>query len=532
MSRLVEPAPSRRPRAERRLAERLASKVKPESSGALPPLTLPLIAIVLLASFSLLPRVDSQPALIDSFGLAVGALGAVLLLLYYSVRRSGRVLTYQFSLNRVHYVQLVMHSCIFAYWGMYWSEVYREIPLILAQVIFLYALDMMVCWFRRDAWSLGFGPFPIVFSTNLFLWFRDEWFGLQFLMIATIVLCKEFVKWERDGRRTHVFNPSASALFLFSMGLVLLNATGITWGPEIAVTMERPPYIFVELFVLSLIVQALFSVTLVTFACGVVLYGFNLAYNHITGTYFFIDTNIPPAVFLGSILLVTDPATSPRRLSGKVAFGALYGAAVIALYAILEWVHAPQFYDKLLCVPILNLMVRAMDRWSEAFASKLHPLDLLKRWGARNLNYASMAGWTALFALMTSTGFIGRGLSFKADCESGQGAACLAYGKLMTEDHGFPVAQVKGSESLASACNLGLPEGCERLSALVTGGGLKDLGEACDHDDNVACFVSGWVHARGLGIARNELAAAPLIQKACSGGFAPACSMLGTTQPK
>ncbi len=66
------------------------------------------------------------------------------------------------------------------------------------------------------ATSLGFGPLPIVFSTNLFLWFRDDWFYLQFLLVAAGFLGKEFVRWEREGKSVHIFNPSA-----FSLGALL-----------------------------------------------------------------------------------------------------------------------------------------------------------------------------------------------------------------------------------------------------------------------------------------------------------------------
>ena len=44
-------------------------------------------------------------------------------------------------------------------------------------------------------------------------------------MIATGVLCKEYVTWIRDGRRAHIFNPSAIALFIFSLGLILTHST-------------------------------------------------------------------------------------------------------------------------------------------------------------------------------------------------------------------------------------------------------------------------------------------------------------------
>ena len=83
--------------------------------------------------------------------------------------------------------------------------------------MFAYVFDMLLSWSRRQEYKLGFGPFPIIFSTNLFLWFRDDWFYLQFLMIAVGFLGKEFIKWEREGRRVHIFNPSAFALGLFSL---------------------------------------------------------------------------------------------------------------------------------------------------------------------------------------------------------------------------------------------------------------------------------------------------------------------------
>src|SRR5207248_227546 len=144
----------------------------------------------------------------------------------------------------------------------------------------------------------------------------------------TGVLCKEFITWNRGGRRAHIFNPSAIALCLFSIGLLATHSTGITWGEEVAVTLGRPPYIYLEIFLVGLVVQALFSVTLVTLAAAATLYVLNAAYTHTTGVYYFVDSNIPAAVFLGLHLLVTDPATSPRSSLAKTLFGAMYGGAV------------------------------------------------------------------------------------------------------------------------------------------------------------------------------------------------------------
>src|SRR5690606_1366602 len=129
-----------------------------------------------------------------------------------------------------HYIQALCQGAVFVYWGQFWAPVYDFAPLIVAQLAFAYAFDILLSWSRRQPAVLGFGPFPIVFSINLFLWFRDEWFGLQFLMVAVGYLAKTFIRWERGGRLVHVFNPSAFTLGAFSLGLLLTGTTGISWG--------------------------------------------------------------------------------------------------------------------------------------------------------------------------------------------------------------------------------------------------------------------------------------------------------------
>jgi hypothetical protein len=214
---------------------------KKVSTNRIPPLWLAFALTLLFACFVFLPRVNANTRLAWSFLAAAGALLVFLFFLRREVVSTGRKLQYEFLARPVHYVQLMMHTSIYAYWGWYWREVYHQIPLIIAQLVFVYVLDMLVCWSRRDKWILGFGPFPIVLSTNLFLWFKPDWYFLQFLMLATGVLCKEFITWKRDGRRVHIFNPSAIALFIFSVGLIVTHGTNITWGDEIAVSFQQPP---------------------------------------------------------------------------------------------------------------------------------------------------------------------------------------------------------------------------------------------------------------------------------------------------
>ena len=169
-------------------------------------------------------------------------------------------------LRKQHYVQACAQSAVFLYWGWYWREVYDSVHLIAAQLVFAYAFDMLLTWSRRDTYTLGFGPFPIIFSINLFLWFKPDWFYLQFVMVAVGFGVKELIRWTKEGRRTHIFNPASFPLGLFSIVLILTGTTHLTWGPEIATTFLYPPHIYLLIFFVSLPAQYLFGVASMTLA--------------------------------------------------------------------------------------------------------------------------------------------------------------------------------------------------------------------------------------------------------------------------
>jgi hypothetical protein len=514
----------------------------------IPPQRLAFGLAVFLACFSFLPAVNANQRLMWSILGASATLLLLLLFLHRHVVGSRRRLHYEFLPKPVHYVQLVMHLSIYAYWGWYWREVYHQAPLIVAQLVFVYVLDMLVGWSRRDKWILGFGPFPIVMSTNLFLWFKPDWFFLQFLMLATGVLCKEFVTWVREGRRVHIFNPSAIALFVFSIGLIVTYSTHISWGEEIAVSFDRPPHIYLEIFLLGLVVQALFSVTLVTLSAAAALYVMNLVFTHFTGLYFFIDTNIPAAVFLGLHLLVTDPATSPRKNFGKIVFGAMYGAAVFGLYWFLGWLGVPTFYDKLLCVPPLNLTVRALDRASVALGARLR----ISAWTPKKVNFAFMGVWICLFVVMFTTGFVGsnhpgaypefwrqaclegRGGACRSwvrmmniACYHGSGSACMTLGTALNEGRMVPRDLAEAGKDFAHGCELGVRSSCGSVFRIVTESGGSFFQSACDRGDAESCFILGSLYYAGTGVPKRQERAFALFQRACSGGWSRGCSGLG-----
>lgn len=519
-----------------------------------PPLTLALLAALLLGAFSLFPPMSGNPRLAAAFWSATAALLVLWFLLRRRVAKTGRTLSYEFVLHKVHWVQPLMQGCVYVYWGMYWPPVFDFAPMIAAQLVFAYALDMLVCWWRRDKWILGFGPFPIILSTNLFLWFREDWFFLQFLMIATGVLGKEFIKWKRDGRLTHIFNPSALALFVFSIGLIVTRSTDISWGAEISKTIASPDHIYLQIFLVGLVVQALFSVTLVTLSAAATLFLLGLAFTHVTGVYNFIDSNIPASVFLGLHLLVTDPATSPRSTPGKIVFGSLYGAGVFALYPALAWLDIPRFYDKLLCVPVLNLSVRALDGASRALTARLRLPAWISARTPRQANAVHMAVWVSLFALMMSTGFLRKELDhpgghaefWQKACQEGRpngcrewvrslqitcayqgAAACVAIGDLQKEGRLVPRDPLLAGKNFGRACDLGLDAGCASLAEFVQHGGQDLFLRDCDRGDGVSCFILGWQMDKGLGVAVDPARAAALFERSCAAGWARGCGTLG-----
>jgi len=381
-----------------------ASGTPRPGAGSRNALYLPLALTGLLGLFSFMPRVQANPRLTWSFWGAVVALLAWQIVLALRLRRAGATRGFDRLLRPQHYIQACIHSSIFAYWGFYWRPVYDYVGLLAAQIVFAYVFDMLLSWSRREEYRLGFGPFPIIFSTNLFLWFRDDWFYLQFLMIAVGFLGKEFVKWEREGQRVHIFNPSAFALGLFSLVLIATGRTDITWGPEIASTLTLAPWMYTWLFVTGLIVMYLFRITLVAGTAAAVLFAGSAIYYGITGVPYFIDSDIPAAVFLGLHLLVTDPSTSPRTPPGKILFGGLYGAGVFGLYALLGLAGAPTFYDKLLCVPLLNLSVRGIDAGVERLRGTPTWRRLPFEWLAYRPNLAHMSVWAVLFVAMSALG--------------------------------------------------------------------------------------------------------------------------------
>src|SRR5688572_3750203 len=130
-----------------------------------------------------------------------------LVVLWLLRREREHVFAVRFCVRPAHVIQAPLHLLILWYWGAYWPDISTRLPLILVQFVFAYLLDMLLSWSRNRPWIVGFGPLPIVFSINFFLWFAEPVYYLQLVLVASAYLAKEFLTWQREGRRGHVFNP-------------------------------------------------------------------------------------------------------------------------------------------------------------------------------------------------------------------------------------------------------------------------------------------------------------------------------------
>ncbi len=332
------------------------------------------------------------------------------------------------------------------------------------------------------------------------------------------------------------------------------------------------------LFLIGLPGQYLFGVTTMTMSAVLTTYLFGVVYFALTGAYFFVDSYIPIAVFLGMHLLFTDPSTSPRSELGRIFFGILYGLGNVVLYELLGRMGIPTFYDKLLPVPIMNLSIKLIDRAATgSWLKRFDPARLGRSLAPRRRNLAYMTVWTMAFIAMSATDGIGDShpghrvpfwqqacqqnardgcsnlaLILDTYCEDGSGWACNEVGALRFHrrvDH-----PERANENFLRACSLGFATACQNAVAIPAGidprttaprvqdypvilregkGALPDrtplqfLTRACSQGWSAGCQDLGAAYLKGDGTPRDAVRAAAAFEQACSGGLATACSNFG-----
>ena len=485
--------------------------------GALP-LVIGLMGALTLMLFC--PKISASSAVSSSLLMATCGVG---LLIMWAIRirvRSARRTSVELGarsededqwgisvrIQRPHLIQTFAQSIVYLGWFASWGVARDQLALLLAQILFAYLVDMALVWRKYRFYRLGFGPIPIVLSTNLFLFFKEDAYYWQWLMIAFAFASREIFRWRRDGRDVHIFNPSAITLTLTTLILITTGQMHLSWGEMIANSHSTGAYSYELIMIAGLIVMSAFTVglTIVSAVCVTLVVG--ELYFFQTGVYRYLDTAIPGAVFLGMNLLVTDPASSPKRRDAKVLYGALYGLSVFILYGILRSFESPPtetspglsmaFCDKLLAVPLLNLCSRRLDQIT-ARCAQFFPRALKEVSGWRGFSGVSGRAlfvllWIALFSFWVHpqvTDHPGRSTSFWVQ----------ACDDTAPKDRGAFACENRNRVYL-STCERGALESCHNMA---------------------------FAYELGEGTPINLPKAEALYHHACKGGQAMSCNHLG-----
>jgi hypothetical protein len=219
--------------------------------------------------------------------------------------------------------------------------------------------------------------------------------------------------------------------------------------------------------------------------------------------------------------------------------------STVALYQLLGSFGMPTFYDKLLQVPILNLLIKAIDRLG-AWSPDVRVLD-------RRRHLAFMSVWAVVFVVMSAFQGVGDAhpgqyipfwrqacdearpyaCPYLADleldyCADGSGWACNEAGLLHIDIARSGEDLRRRTEAGAAtpfrySCDLGFSAGCLNLTALTEGG-----------DEFVRAFPSLQDYAIVLkGSKGRNLDANPslLYSLACDQGWPGACERLTLSGP-
>ncbi len=278
---------------------------------------------------------------------------------------------------------------------------------------------------------------------------------------------------------------------------------------------------YVAMAIASLLVQWTHPVILITISSVLTVVGLGAIFYLITGTYLFIDTAIPIAVFLGMLLLVTDPTTTPHTHMGRLLTGVLYGISIVGFYIWFKAIGVPAFFDKLLILPVLNLITPLIERVAER--------QNWDRWW-RGLSVAKaqkvhMFAWIVVFAAVVPRleAHPGHDPEFwRQACEESRFRGCRSLG-----------------EVYFTLCKGGVPEACFNEAAMIDEGGelptdvpgaLGKYEHACRLDFGPACLRLGSAFIEGRGVPADSERAMDAFTLGCLLGEADSCAAISKAQ--
>ncbi|MCB9740480.1 MAG: hypothetical protein H6747_14550 [Deltaproteobacteria bacterium] len=287
-----------------------------------------------------------------------------------------------FVLRPTHLLPAGVQSVIYGYWGLHWPGLWAHLPQVGLEIAFAYGFDAALALRRGQTWRIGVGPLPIVLSTNLLVLYGwAEWHDA--LLAVSVAIASRYLL--RPGGR-HLFNPSALGLSV--VGVLTLIFPEMEHGDRSHEMLLAPE--MTELMIgLGVLVQLRQPVVLASLgaalAMSIPLPGLNAVG--------FTDGPWWAPLLLVVLLLLTDPATLPRRPLARLLAGMLAGLGIAISLKLLSSAGKPDFYGKAFGVTAGNLAARHLDTVALAVEQRWarRVQGLQPRW-----NRAHVATWAAL----------------------------------------------------------------------------------------------------------------------------------------
>jgi hypothetical protein len=346
------------------------------------------------------PPPPPEPNISDGLRQSLIALALACLWLLIAAWRSKPM---QLSLNikRTHVLPMTLQFILFLYWSVYWVETANHMAFVGAQLLFAYLVEGALNLSRQGKWAVGLGPFPIVFSINLFVWYQGTQTWCAFAVIALALLSKAYLR--RGGR--HIFNPSAlgitvlGLLYMAEFAQVGWTNTTVFTFVDVSHPLTAAPNMTELILLLALIPQSRFPIVMLSISALTVMVLFGDSFGGANPLAIVPHDPLHPLwppVFLAITLLATDPATIPKTQNGKILFGLCLGLMITLGSAAMNGSGGDDYFTKVLPIPILNLLIHRLDDWGTRI-----PQALSRPFEAR-FNKMHMV----LFVVLTAVGLV------------------------------------------------------------------------------------------------------------------------------
>ncbi|MEE2755203.1 MAG: hypothetical protein VYA30_01025 [Myxococcota bacterium] len=379
----------------------LANQSKPVRTGRQQPLVAVLSLFGLLLAGLVIPKVLGQIQLLVTTLVSSLTALAIALVGLFSRGDSKTEKSVQFIKNST----LSMRALSLVLLGVYWTytrEISRDDGLLfLLQIPFAYLIAMGMQWRRRTLYRFDLMPLVIVLTLSFFIWFKDQWWALQLVMLALAVSAQTVLTLQTQ-RAVARFNV---------LGLVLAILSGVLiFGPGIDVVRDATlgrsdgdkELILVALLLIGFLTYRVRPVlpTAIGALGGTLLV--DACWRLGSGAGFFLDTPIPISIVLTILILVPDERSGPMTRSGQLGFGLLFGVLSCCAYEALwtygglPWGQQLTYFSCFLPFPILGLIVPALEK-----TAREQPIDPVHRGGGSGpITVLSIAALVALFVII------------------------------------------------------------------------------------------------------------------------------------